>query len=220
LITILVPLALVGLGVRLLLTPAFLMFEYRLPSFPPDEYGFTTLDRVRWGPYGVNYLLNDSDISYLGNLRFGDGSPLFKTRELSHMHDVKVVTQAAMGTWYIGVAGLAVLGLVARRFNWPAGYLAGLRRGGWLTLGLAATGGVIGTIGAAGSGDLFWSFFSDFHGLFFSGDSWLFAYSDTLIRLYPVKFWEDAITYIAAIAALGAIGFIMGLRHRHRPAAE
>jgi integral membrane protein (TIGR01906 family) len=36
------------------------------------------------------------------------------------------------------------------------------------------------------------AFFVFFHRVFFSGDSWLFAYSDTLIQLFPVDFWMDA----------------------------
>jgi integral membrane protein (TIGR01906 family) len=210
----LVPLALVGLGVRLLLTPAFLQVEYRLPSFPPDEYGFTTEDRLHWGLYGVSYLVNDAGISYLGNLSFDDGSPLFNQRELSHMQDVKVVTRRVLHTWYWDLAILVALGLWAWSFKWLSAYRDGLRLGGWLTLALAGTVGVIGTIGATGSGDLFWSFFSDFHALFFTGDSWLFAFSDSLIRLYPVKFWEDAALSIAMLAALGAMGLVLGLRSR------
>ena len=94
----------------MLLTPAFPQFEYRLPNFPPDEYGFTTADRLRWGTYGINYLLNDSDVSYLGALKFEDGSPLFSDRELSHMHDVKGVTQGFLRAWYAVLAVLLLLG--------------------------------------------------------------------------------------------------------------
>jgi integral membrane protein (TIGR01906 family) len=215
---ILVPLALIGLGVRLLLTRAFTQIEYTLPGFPPDEYGFLTQDRLHWGPYGVDYLLNDSDISYLRDLRFADGSPLFNQRELSHMHDVKVVTRGILRAWYFIIAVLLGLGLGAWRFKSLGAYREGLRGGGWLTLALAATVGLVATIGAAGSGDLFWTFFSDFHAVFFKGDSWLFLDSDTLIRLYPVKFWQDAVLCIGIIAAIGAIALIVGLRDRRRPA--
>lgn len=215
-ITLLTPLALIGLGVRILLTPLFLQIEYRLPNFPPDEYGFTTEDRLHWGQMGIDYLLNNADISYLGDLKFPDGSPLFTERELSHMQDVKGVTQGFLLFWHLDITLLALLGVWAWRGDRLAAYGQGLRRGGWLTLGLAITAGVIGTVGASGSGDLFWTFFSDFHGLFFKGDSWLFEYSDTLIRLYPLKFWEDAVLYIGLIAALGALGLASGLKRKAR----
>src|ERR1700690_1797394 len=111
LITLLVPLALIGLGVRILLTPLFPNIEYRLPDFPADEYGFTMQDRLHWGPYGINYLLNNADISYLGDLKFADGKPLFNERELSHMHDVKIVTQNFLHVWYVVLGVLVLFGI-------------------------------------------------------------------------------------------------------------
>ena len=94
LVTILVPVALVLTAVRLLLTPVFVQFEYRTPKFPPDPYGFTQQDRLYWSQIALNYLLNDQGISYLGDLRFPDGNPLYNQRELKHMADVKKVVQA------------------------------------------------------------------------------------------------------------------------------
>ena len=219
LITLLIPLALIGLGVRVLLTPLFPNIEYRLPDFPADEYGFTMQDRLHWGPYGINYLLNNADISYLGDLKFADGKPLFNERELSHMHDVKVVTQNFLHIWYVVIVILVLLGIWAWRSKWLPAFRQSLIRGGWLTLGLAVVVGMIATIGTSGSGDLFWQFFSGFHGLFFSGSSWLFEYSDTLIRLYPLKFWEDAVLYIGLVAALGALGLVFGLKTGHKDQA-
>ena len=204
LIVILVPFALVGVGVRILLTPAFLQFEYRLPNFPPDEYGFTTADRLNWGTYGITYLTNDAGISYLGSLKFADGTPVFNSRELSHMHDVKLVTQGLLRIWWGILGAIILLGVLAWLTKvWPA-FVAGLRGGGRLTLLLAVVLGAIGTVGGTGSGEVFWQFFADFHHLFFSGNSWIFSFSDTLIRLYPIRFWEDAVLYIGIITAVGA----------------
>jgi integral membrane protein (TIGR01906 family) len=213
---ILVPMALVGLGVRMLLTPQYLELEYRLPGFPIDEYGFSVGERTYWGTFGIKYLLNDAPPEYLGDLRFNDGAPVFTGREVEHMRDVKGVVKAVLRGWYGALLLLAALGLWAWRAGWSGAYRAGLRLGGELTLVMAGAGAVLGTLGALGSGELFWAFFSGFHGLFFSGDSWLFAYSDTLIRLYPLRFWQDSILYIGVLAALGALGFVLGLR-RHRP---
>lgn len=218
LVTLLTPLILIGLGVRLLMTPLFPNIEYRMPYFPKDDYGFTTADRLHWGPYGINYLLNNADISYLGDLKSPDGSPLFNERELSHMHDVKVVTQGFLRVWYFTLAVVILLGVWAWRGDWLSAFRQGLRRGGWLTLVLAFTVGIIATVGASGSGDMFWTFFEDFHSLFFKGDTWLFPYSDTLIRLYPLQFWQDAVLYIGLIAALGALGLAFGLKPRRAKA--
>jgi integral membrane protein (TIGR01906 family) len=206
-VTLLTPLFLLGLGLRILLTPLFYNVEYRMPYFPADQYGFTQEDRLRWAPYAVDYLLNDADISYLGDLIFDDDSPLYNERELRHMQDVKVVTQAALKVWYGAVLLLAGLGIWAWYGKWWPAYRQGLRRGGWWMIGLVT---VIGLFGALA----FWQFFTLFHALFFEGDSWLFYYSDTLIRLFPLQFWQDAFLWAGAISVGGALLLALGLRKK------
>ena len=212
LVTLFIPLALIGLGLRVLLSPLFLKVEYNMPYFPPDEYGFTKEDRLRWAPYALDYLVNNANISYLGDLKFGDGTPLYNERELSHMEDVKRVTQGALRVWYISLALLALLGVWA----WFGGgwrpYRLGLMRGGWLMVGLAVAVGVIVVIGIAINPNVFWNFFAGFHSLFFEGNSWLFLYSDTLIRLFPIRFWQDAFLLAAVIALGGGVALGWGLR--------
>jgi integral membrane protein (TIGR01906 family) len=214
LVTILIPLALIGLAIRILLSPLFYKTEYNMPYFPADEYGFTKADRLKWAPYAVNYLINSADISYLGNLKFDDGKPLYNERELNHMQDVKRLTQTALKLWYISLAVLIALGLWARYGSWWDEYRLGLMRGGWLMVGLAVTIGIIVVVGIAVNPNVFDEFFTAFHQLFFTGDSWLFLFSDTLIRLFPIRFWEDAFLWAAAIALGGGIALGLGFRVR------
>jgi integral membrane protein (TIGR01906 family) len=205
LVTLLTPIALLGLGLRILLTPLFYNVEYRMPYFPPDPYGFTQADRLQWARYAVEYLLNDADISYLGDLTFPDGRPLYNERELSHMHDVKVVTKGALRVWYVAVFLLVALGVWARYGTWGQAYRQGLVRGGWLMIGLVVAIGLFGALA-------FWQFFTLFHELFFQGNSWLFEYSDTLIRLFPMQFWQDAFLWAGLISIGGALALALGLR--------
>jgi integral membrane protein (TIGR01906 family) len=197
-ITFLLPFALTFLGLRLLLTHAFPEIEYRLPGFPMDEYGFTLQDRLQWSKISIDFLQNSSKITFLAAQTFQDGSPLFNERELGHMLDVKNVIRPAIwigyGIWFL----LAGLGLWAWFGGWRQEYLSGLRRGGWLTVGLVAFIGIFAVIS-------FWQFFTSFHELFFKGDSWLFLYSDTLIRLFPLRFWQDAFLFV------GLLDFLCGL---------
>ncbi len=208
-VTILLPIALTFLGLRLLLTHAFPEIEYRLPGFPADEYGFTLQDRLRWSKISIDYLLNDADSSFLGKLTFPDGSPLFNEREVSHMQDVKGVVRPTMwvgyGVWFF-VLGL---GLWARFGGWWPEYLRGIRRGGWLTVGLVALLGILGAVS-------FWQFFTVFHELFFQGNTWLFLYSDTLIRLFPMRFWEDAFLFAGLLDLLGGLALGLGLRPKRQ----
>jgi integral membrane protein (TIGR01906 family) len=212
LVTLFVPIALVGLGLRVLLTPLFLQVEYNMPYFPPDQYGFTKADRLKWAPYALNYLTNDADISYLSALKFEDGKPLYNERELSHMNDVKRVTQGALKVWYISLTALALLGLLAWIGGWGQAYRLGLMRGGWLMVILAITIGLIAVVGISIDPDIFFRFFAGFHSLFFEGDSWLFLFSDTLIRLFPIRFWQDAFLFAALIAFGGGTALGLGMR--------
>ena len=54
------------------------------------------------------------------------------------------------------------------------------------------------------------SFFTRFHEMFFEGDSWRFADTDTLIRVYPEGFWVD-VSRIAAALTVGQALVVAGL---------
>jgi len=207
--TLLLPLALTFLGVRLLLTHAFPEIEYRLPGFPKDGYGFNLQERLHWSKISIDYLLNDADISFLGTLRFPDGTPLFNERELSHMHDVKKVVQPVLwvgyGTWLFMLG----LGAWARYGGWWQEYVYAIRRGGWVTAALVVLIGVFGAIS-------FWQFFTLFHALFFSGDSWQFLFSDTLIRLFPLRFWQDTFLFAGSLDLLGGLALGVSLRRKRK----
>lgn len=209
-----VPLALIGLAVRLVLLPVFLQVEYHTPGFPPDDYGFTTQERIQWATYAWNYLVNSSDISYLGDLKFPDGKPLYNERELSHMHDVKGVLTGSFRAWYISLAVLLAIGIWAWRTRRMRTFRSGLWQGGWLTIGFAAVIGSIVLIGMLLDPDVFWNFFAWFHSLFFKGNSWIFLYSDTLIRLFPIRFWQDTFLAAAIVVLAGGLGLAFGITGR------
>jgi hypothetical protein len=81
-ITLLTPIVLVLTSVRIVLSPLFIEIEYRLPNFPEDPFGFTTEDRLMYADIDRRYLLNNADISFLGDLRFPE--------ENRHLHLVPV----------------------------------------------------------------------------------------------------------------------------------
>lgn len=210
--SLLTPIVLIGLALRILLSPLYYTVEYNMPYFPADEYGFTKEDRLQWAPYAVEYLVNNEDISYLGDLQFEDGSSLYNERELKHMEDVKNVVQGTLRVWYISLALIIVLAIVSTQKVWMSAFTSGLRRGGWWMIWLAGALGFIAGAGILLNPNIFWVFFEWFHTLFFEGDSWLFFYSDTLIRLFPIRFWQDAFLWAAVIALGGGAGLAFGLK--------
>jgi integral membrane protein (TIGR01906 family) len=210
--TILTPIVLVGISLRLLLSPLFPQVEYRMPGFPEDDYGFTMEERLKWSTIAIEYLVNDADTSFLGDLKFDDGSPLYNERELSHMDDVKRVTKGVLNVFYLTLAGLTILGLYSRRREQWQAWLLGLRRGGLAIIWLAGAVAVVVLVGMFILPSLFWDFFTGFHKIFFEGDSWMFLTSDTLIRLFPLRFWQDTFLFAAGLSVLGAICLIVGVK--------
>lgn len=198
-IAVVIPLVLLMTSVRLLLTPQFVDIEYSMPGFPEDAYGMTFPQRRQYAKLALDYLLNDEGISFLGDQHFEDGTPLYNERELSHMEDVKELTQAVMNVWILLLAGLVIVGVLAWRFGHWEAMRAGLARGGQITIGLI----VLVLVFVALS---FNALFTGFHRIFFEGDTWLFLYSDTLIRLFPLRFWQDVFIALGVLALLGGLG--------------
>ncbi len=202
-VSIILPFFLLMSAIRLVFQPVFLQLEYNAPGFPQDPYGFTKEDRLKWGRISLDYLFNDADISFLADQRLPDGSPLYNERELGHMLDVKNLIQLMLKVWLGLFVVLALVLIWAWRGNWLPEFGRAYARGGWLTLGIIAA--IL--IAIAVSFD--W-LFTAFHRIFFEGDTWLFLYSDSLIRLFPLRLWQDGFIAMGIVTALLAILFIVG----------
>lgn len=211
-VVISVPIILVLLAVRLLLTPLFINIEYRMPNFPPDYFGFTQEERLYWADIAREYLLNTEPIDFLGELRFSNGDAVYNERELRHMEDVKNVVRIAMIVLYTDLILLFGFGWYSNNTGELNGFLENLSRGGYLTVGVVLAIIVFILIN-------FNTFFVMFHRIFFEGDTWLFRYSDTLIRLFPEKFWQDAFILVGSIALVGGgvIGYVARRIKENRP---
>jgi integral membrane protein (TIGR01906 family) len=201
LVAIMVPVMLILTSVRLLVTPVFIQIEYRTPNFPADPYGFTQQDRLQWSQVALDYLLNDEGISFLQELEFEDGTQVYNARELKHMLDVKEVLRSALNVWYISIGSIFLLGVWAYWGKWMESYQRGISRGGWITVGIIAVTMVIVLIG-------FSVFFVFFHQVFFETGTWTFRFSDTLIRLFPQRFWRDTFIAIGLLSLAG--GLLLG----------
>lgn len=193
--TLLTPFAILMLVVRLLLLPVFAKVEYRMPGFPDDPYGFTLDDRLIWSEPTIKYLTNGSDIEYLKELTFADGTQIYNTDELSHMEDVKGVV-----TWALTGLSVVMLILVLITYSFVKkgrrlDMLAALRRGAWATVGLIAA--ILIFVALA-----FNQLFTWFHMLFFQSGTWMFYTSDTLIRLFPMRFWQDAFIAVGVLSLI------------------
>ncbi len=183
-----------------LATPAFVRYEYGKADFPPSTV-YHPDERLRLADASIYYLRSNAGPDYLWELS-SQGREVYNAREVRHMVDVKVVMSAAFRVHAI----CAVLALAAAAFLWtrPGGRRTLLRT---LYQGCVVLLAGMLLIGVLAYTAFDW-FFVLFHRLFFQGDTWLFAYSDTLIQLFPVQFWMDATAGMAVLAI--ASGILLG----------
>jgi integral membrane protein (TIGR01906 family) len=192
----------IGLGVRLVMTDVYLFTEYLRPGFPVDVYGFSVSDRLSYAPLVLNYLVESRDILFLSRFPV-----IFNEREIGHLVDVSLVVQLFFF--------IVVLVFVFFLLNIFASFFVvtmrtvikqAIRYGSYATIGVV----VAIVINAVVNWD---SFFTTFHRLFFADGTWVFEYSDTLIRLFPEQFWFDAAVLVGAIAvAVSAFSIFVVLR--------
>ena len=198
LLTICTPLVIITSGMQIALSPLFYKFEYRLPNFPPDTYGFTTEDRQNWADYSIKYISGKISDEEFSSLRFPDGTPLFNLREISHMVDVRVLTMQMLIVWRV----LLVIFIISIYVCWKTKTL----KEPLLAVGKGARITILIILGIFLYVMInFNQLFTIFHQIFFEGDSWLFYYSDTLIRLFPIKFWQDLFIFIGAFGLITSV---------------
>lgn len=191
---LLIPLIIIGSAIRVALTPLFISVEYRLPGFPPDEYGFSTEDRLTWANFSIDYLLGRVSHDELASTTLPDNTPLFNQRELTHMLDVRVLTHQVLDIWQVLLLVLIAFIIMGIIFNLRHEILISLKRGALLTVLLIVSVLIYLAVN-------FNQLFTQFHQLFFEGDSWLFLMSDNLIRLFPIRFWRDIFIFIGSMSA-------------------
>lgn len=205
LVVLSVPVFLLLSNLYIFMSPAFLRYEYGKADFPPSP-GFTDEERITVARKALTYLRSNAGIELLGDLQ-GEEGPLFNERELVHMADVKVLTIQAFLTH--GLAALVIafsLGVLLIIRDSPTQVSISLIQGSLLTIALLIA--VVALVYLN-----FDTFFTGFHLTFFESDSWIFNRSDTLIRLFPERFWFDAATAwglltMGEAVALGVIGLL------------
>ncbi|NPV56854.1 MAG: DUF1461 domain-containing protein, partial [Anaerolineae bacterium] len=116
---------------------------------------------------------------------------------------VKVVYQKAMTAHWMLLGIYIIIAIVIATRKDMAALWRAVQRGGWYTIGL--TGFILAAVAIS-----FNTLFTLFHSLFFEGDSWIFLWTDTLIRLFPPRFWQDAFIGVAGITLLLAVLAIVG----------
>ena len=197
LLVLLIPMLLILGSARLLATDAYLAFEYGKVSFPPDSYGFTPQQRFILASTNIHYVRAHLPSNELSKQTL-DGVPVYNEREVTHMADVKAVFQVVLRVWQMSFILLLLLGFIVWQKGEQKIFASALQSGGLLTSGTILTIALLAIFA--------WqTWFDLFHRFLFVPGSWLFSYSDTLIRLFPVKFWFDATLTISLLSFVGGL---------------
>ena len=209
-VTLAVPLLLIVSPLYYFVSPGYVALQYGRPVFPPSSR-FAPQERQRLSDVLVNYLRGRASLEEMATLRTDAGQIALRSQEVTHMEDVKGVTDA----FFIAHPVALALLLLGGWFAWRAGrdeLARALRRGVWLT------GGLMLLVVLSALVD-FSVFFTRFHQLFFEPGTWLFFEQDTLIQLYPLVFWNDTVLLLGGVilaeaALVFALAAFLGRQRR------
>ncbi len=211
-LVITIPIILVATPLYFYVRPGYVEAQYARPGFPPASR-FNPAERIRLSEPILRYLRGQVSVEELAATRTDSGEIALLPDEVQHLVDVRQV----MDGFFVAHAVACVLALAACVLLWrsaPRPQMPRLlRRGVWLALGL------MGLVLVSSLLD-FDAFFTRFHQIFFSEGSWVFYEEDTLIQLYPLPFWVDAVlryTLTILAEAAAALALAWGLeRHLSR----
>ena len=204
LLTLAVPVVLFFSPLYPLVTPAFVHWQYNLPNVPPADI-YTPEERIRLSDPNLLFLRGKVTRDELAALRTDAGEIAMRAEEVQHMADVRAV----MGGMYVAHGIALALALLCAGLLWLARSGGQVRRG--LRQGVAIVGVLVGLI-LLSSFVNFDTFFTAFHSLFFEAGTWTFYAQDTLIQLYPLPFWMNAVIaygtlVLAGVAVVYALSF-------------
>lgn len=181
----------IGISVRIAFTEKFIEWEYSKKNFPKDRWGMTKEERLELAKLGLRAVLSDKDMEKFKRKKLSNGKRAFTEREIKHMEDVKNLLKLYFPSVYL-ITLVWFLGVILLKDSRVLIY-----------------SGIFNTIFLIFLSVLtfvdYKRAFEIFHIVVFDHYSWKFKYSDTLIRVYPMKFWYDATVFV------GALGFILGI---------
>lgn len=208
LVVLLIPIVLVLGSVRLLTTDAYLTFAYGKPGFPSDTYGFTSRQRFILASTNIHYVRAHLPENELSKQTL-NGNPVYNEREVSHMADVQNVFQYVLRIWQYAFVLLLLLGVIFWRSGRLQDLASAIYTGGIVTAMLILSIGLL-------AGFAWETWFNLFHRFIFVPGSWIFSYSDTLIRLFPAQFWFDATLSLSILSfGGGLLATLLGWKWQH-----
>lgn len=201
----LVPVLMIGNAMYVLAHPWFPRAE--IHRLKPEPYGMSQAERIRLARVALDSVLPfGGGDRVLREARLPSGNPAFDPKERHHLTAVRHYVLGLYLIHALGIVGL--VGLAVRRRTRSI-VRDGLFAGALFTFGIAAFAGVYLAVSPI-------SFLGGFHRFFFSGDSWRFAGTEILRRVFPDAFWTDTSIVLGALVGLQAVILIWARRYKRR----
>ncbi len=202
LVVLVSPIVFFGLPTRVAFNDWFIDWEYSKADFPKDRYGLPDDHRKYLAKLGLRAVLSDEGMEEFKRARLPDGRLAFNHREIKHMEDVKNLLSVFFPLVY-GATILSALALI---------YLRDIKLIGKALISASLFSFALAVASAIFSFINYDLAFELFHNYVFDPYSWRFSYRDTLLRIYPMKFWFDGTVFVIASAGvLCLLSFLTGL---------
>ncbi len=201
-VILLSPIIFIGIPTRIAFNDWFIDWEYSKADFPKDRYGLDDEYRKHLAKLGLRAVLSDEGMEEFKKAKLPDGRKAFRKREVKHMQDVKDFLTVFFPFVYLSVAVSALALLVIRDSILIGKTLIFSSLFSFLLITFALIFSLV-------NYDLA---FELFHNYVFDPYSWRFRYTDTLLRIYPMRFWYDGTIFVISFAGLlSFLSLLLGL---------
>lgn len=195
---IITPFWILGISTKIAFSEWFIDYEYSKLNFPDDRWGLSDEVRKKLAKLGLKAVLTEEGLKEFKEARFPNGKKAFREKEVKHMEDVnRFLSKFFIATYILATVWLFIL-ILQKKQIWKLLIYSSI----YTFLFFAIVSLIV-----------FVSYekaFEVFHNFFFGKTSWRFSKYDTLLRIYPMKFWFDG-TIILSIIAFFINTFILSL---------
>ncbi len=189
------PIWIIGISSRIVFNEWFIDFEYSKKDFPKDRWNMDNAYRKELAKLGLKAVLSEEGLKEFSEKKFPSGRKAFRKKEVKHMEDVNRFLKIFFPVSYVSFF-LWGIGLFFSQRRWTYLMMSGL-----FTLTLVLLVGGLSVI-------FYDQAFALFHDTVFGENTWRFRDTDTLLRIYPMKFWFDGTVFVIGISAFLTFGLI------------
>ncbi|WP_457641612.1 TIGR01906 family membrane protein [Persephonella sp.] len=197
---LLAPLWIIGLSTRMAFSEWFIEYEYSKKDFPKDRWGLPDNIRKELAKIGLEAVLSDKGLEKFRNAKLPNGKKAFRKKEIKHMEDVKNFLKYFFPVVYISFVVWFGIYFFLKQIRWKLLLISGA-----FTTFLIVFAGLFAYFNYELA-------FAIFHDYLFGKYTWRFRWTDTLLRIYPMKFWYDGTFFVIGLSLLISVTlYLLGL---------